>query len=104
MSTDYVTLPSYWASALVNGDFSGFSLLDPEDEARETAAVIATMEELRDQGLEVIGIREMLEAPDEFSDPEYAEPHFTRNYHLYHPDPGPGITGGDVLDYAVINL
>jgi hypothetical protein len=77
---DTVTLPAYWASALVNGDFSGLD----EDEAAQCEMV---MDKLANDGWEVVGT-----ADD-------AEPHFTWNYQVHNPHSQ--YKGGEVMDYIV---
>ncbi len=73
-----VTLPAHWASALVNGDFSGLD--DPLDLAHCERAI----ERLAAAGLEVV---------DALEDTE----RFTWFYALY--DPESGAQGGIVCDY-----
>ena len=81
IETDIVTLPTYWASALINGDYSG---LDDAEAARCEAAE----DRLADDGWSVSG-----PADD-------VEPRFTWSYGLY--DPAADCMGGDVIDYLVI--
>ena len=81
IEVDTVTLPAYWASALVNGDYSG---LDDDEAARCEAAEKA----LAKDGWSVVST-----ADDD-------EPRFTWSYGLY--DPGAEVSGGDVLDYTVL--
>jgi hypothetical protein len=78
IETDIVTLPAYWASALVNGDTSGMD----DDE-------IADMEAQLD-GLASEGWRVVSTVDDD-------EPRFTWSFNLY----GGNCAGGDVLDYVV---
>lgn len=80
---DTVTAPSDWASALVNGDFSGL-------EEDDTAACIAWADTLEQKGWVVVGV-----ASDENGDSE--DPHFTWSYRLY----GGNAGGGNVVDYIV---
>lgn len=74
------TLPSYWASALINGDYSG---LDDNEAERCRAAV----ERLAADGWSVV------------SDEEDSE-RFTWHYDLY--DPDAGCSGGNVCDYVIL--
>ena len=76
-----VTLPAYWASALVNGDYSG---LDDAEAARCEAAEA----KLAEDGWSVVST-----ADDD-------EPRFTWSYKLY--DPEADCSGGEVLDYTVL--
>ena len=78
--TDVVTLPAYWASALINGDFSSF-----ETDARELEAYLTQVQLLESDGWQVVGIAD-------------EEPRFTWNYDRY----GGTARGGDVVDYIVI--
>jgi hypothetical protein len=81
IETSTITLPSYWACALINGDYSGLE----DDECRRCDAAIA---ELSVDGWEIIDTV------------ENEEPRFTWYYHLY--DPGAGVSGGDVIDYVIL--
>lgn len=87
VETDTVTLPACWASALVNGDTSSFSL-DDDGGVAEIAAITATELELAADGWSVVDV-----ADD-------AEPWFTWNYSAY----GGLASGGDVLEYTVIRI
>lgn len=87
MST--VTLPAYWASALINGDYSGLKDSDPEEAKRCRAKV----KELAAEGWSVEGI----DGQDEDGE---VEARFTWSYDLY--DPGAGVSGGEVLDYIIL--
>ncbi len=80
IEVDTVTLPAVWASALVNGDWSGL-------DAADTAACEREIERLKADGWSVV------------STSDDAEPRFTKQYRLY--NPGSDYTGGDVLDYVV---
>ena len=80
MKRDTTTLPAYWASALINGDYSGL-----EDEA-EAARCAAKVEELADDGWSIVSCED--------------EARFTWSYNLY--DTGADCSGGDVLDYTII--
>lgn len=95
METDTITLPAYWSSALVNGDDSSFDMLDDEFAARERAAVAYVLDELADDGWSVVDVARNDEG-------EPMDPYFSRHYHWHHPDPGAGVTGGDVLEYTII--
>ena len=82
-------LPAHWASALINGDDSSFDLYDDDLAARERAAVEKTVARLfEDGGWHVVDV-----TPD--------EPYFSTSFHLYHPDPGEGVTGGDLREYVL---
>ena len=80
MEQSTVTLPSYWACALINGDASG---LEDDEAARCDAAAAA----LAADGWEIV---------DTVEDSE----RFTWSYDLY--DPDAGVRGGDVMDYVVL--
>ncbi len=77
--TTTVTLPAYWASALINGCY------DSLDEA-EAARCEATINQLADEGWAVVSCDD--------------ESRFTWNYKLY--DTGADCDGGDVLTYTLI--
>lgn len=77
---DEVTLPSYWASALVNGDFSGLTV---EESIRCRAAI----ERLAKDGWTIA------------ADVEDSE-RFTRHYDLY--DPLADCSAGNVCDYIIL--
>ncbi len=80
---DTVTLPAYWASALVNGDYS--SLKDWEiEQLDKTVADLAPWY--------VVDIKRNDEG-------EAEDPRFTWNYSLY--NRYSGYSGGEVLDYIV---
>ena len=83
IKTDTVTLPAYYASAFVNGDYSG--LTDAEEKLVNTI-----VDELSAKGMEIIDV-----VRDE--DGNADEPRFTWSYRLY----GGDAQGGDVLDYVV---
>jgi hypothetical protein len=76
-----VTLPAYWASALINGDASG---MDDEEEVLMNAAC----EALTADGWYIVDV-----ARDD--EGEACEPWFSWSYRLY----GGDASGGDVLDY-----
>lgn len=85
IETDTITLPAAWASALVNGDYTGF--WDGEyGAAAEAARCEAAEVELANAGWSIV------DAP--------GEPYFTWSYRLY--DSGADCTGGDVLDYTIL--
>jgi hypothetical protein len=90
IETDTVTAPAIWASALVNGDYSSFSLDDDGGDA-EIAAIEAFVTGLAEDGWQVIDV-----ARD--ADGECEEPHFTWAYALH----GGTASGGDVLDYTIL--
>lgn len=79
-----VTAPAYWASALVNGDYSGMK----EAEATRCAAFVGAL--AKDKTAIVDVVRD--------ADGQAVEQRFTRAYDLY--DPGATCRGGDVLDYV----
>lgn len=79
MTTDTITLPAYWASALVNGDFSSLTP-DEENRCREE------IRRLDSEGWSVVSCED--------------ETRFSWSYQLY--DPGADCRGGDVLDYTII--
>lgn len=81
MKQDTITLPAYWASALINGDYSGMA-----DEA-EAERCAAAEQELADDGWSIVGC-----------DDEYR---FTWSYRLY--DAGADCDGGNVLDYTILH-
>lgn len=85
IEVDTVTLPSYWASALVNGDDSGL-------EDNEIAMVEAACGRLAADGWYVVDV-----ARDDDGNGEDAR--FTWSYQLYCPEAD--CSGGDVLDYVV---
>ena len=87
IETDTITLPSYWASALVNGDYSGLS------DDSEVKRVNATIDRLAADGWHVVST-----ADDD--DGNSVEPRFTWHYRLY--DPGADCSGGEVLDYVLL--
>jgi len=82
-----VTLPVYWASALINGDDSSFDIMDDEDAEKERRLLDSTMTSLFGN------------LRYEFTD--VGEPHFSRNYHHYVEGDISPVTGGDVAEYAV---
>lgn len=81
-----VTAPAYWASALVNHDYSGLS----DQEAAWCDAWASAH-----SPWEVVDV-----ARDDDGEPP--EPRFSRVYHIHAcgfcPD---GVTGGDVIDYVM---
>ena len=79
MEMDTVTLPSYWASALINGDYSSL-------DAQEGARVKALVAQYAKEGWTF----------EDCTD----EPRFTWSYDLY--DTGATCSGGEVLDYTVL--
>ena len=80
LKTDTVTLPAYWASALINGDFTGI-----ESDA-EAARIEAVMDEFATKGWHIVGCED--------------DARFTWSYRLY--DPGADCSGGEVLDYDIL--
>ena len=83
MKVDTVTLPAYYASAFVNGDFSGLT-----SEGVEHANKLIA--ELQADGMTIVDV-----ARDE--DGNGIEARFTRYFRNY----GGDADGGDVLDYVV---
>ena len=81
---DTITLPAFWAGALINGDYTGldFSCEDGGEALRCSTAE----DELAAEGWSIVSCAD--------------EPYFTWSYRLY--DPGAACTGGDVLDYTII--
>lgn len=82
IQVDEVTAPAAWASALVNGDYSG---LDEED----AAALDQWLKHTLPRGWSVVDV-----ARDEEGD---FEPRFTHSYAMY----GGTAQAGDVLDYVI---
>lgn len=81
MRTETITGPAHWASALVNGDYSGLS----DEEAAWCRAWYADLGD----GADVVGCAE--------------EPRFSWHYDLHANGHCPvGVTGGDVIDYVVL--
>lgn len=83
METDTVTGPACWASALINGDDSSFSL-DEDGGAAEIAALDAWASRLAADGWSVVSVVEGSER-------------FTWSYRLH----GGMAEGGEVCDYIV---
>lgn len=79
IETTEITLPSYWASALINGDDSGM-------EPHEILAMDAYLERVLDGGWYVVSYIEDSER-------------FTNRYDLYQGDSS--IRGGTVMDYVI---
>jgi hypothetical protein len=82
---DHVTLPAYWASALVNGDDSGLD----DDESDQMNMMV---HQLAQDGWHVVDV-----ARDESG--EGQEPRFTNSYQVHNPHSQ--YRSGDVLDYVV---
>jgi hypothetical protein len=80
---DTITLPAYWASALINDDYSGLEDHDPAEAARCRAVVADLAADGWYVGCDV-------------DDTE----RFTWYYRLY--DPGAECDGGNVLDYTIL--
>ncbi len=85
IETDTITLPVYWASALVNGDYSGIEGVDA-DHCRQT------VQELANDGWEIVGL-----VCDDDGEPQEAR--FTWHYRLY--DRHASCQGGEVIDYVI---
>lgn len=90
IETSTVTLPAYWASALVNGDTSSFSLND-DGGAEELAAMNTQIDALASAGWRVVDV-----CRDEDGDAQ--DPRFTWSYAVH----GGTASGGDVLDYVIL--
>lgn len=82
IEVDTVTLPAFWACALINADTSGMT-----DE--EEAHMNAYMETIEADGWYVVDV-----VRDEDGN---SEPRFTWSYNLY----GGDAKGGDVIDYVM---
>ena len=87
--TTTTPLPAHWACALINGDDSSFDLHDDDAAARERVAVEETVARLFEEG----GWYVVDVTPD--------EPYFSSSFHHYHPDPGEGVTCGDLMEYVL---
>lgn len=83
IEVDTITLPAYFASAFVNGDYSGLT-------DAETKRADELVGKLTDDGWAIVDV-----ARD--ADGNGCEPRFTWSYRLY----GGDAEGGDVLDYVV---
>jgi hypothetical protein len=84
-----ITGPAYWASALVNGDWSGLNETE-RDQLRDWLAR---------EGLDRIDRAQVVDVVRDDSG-EAQEPRFTWAFDLYAPE-CIGARGGDVLDYVV---
>jgi Ca2+-binding RTX toxin-like protein len=82
IEVDTITLPSYWASALINGDYSGLN----DGEAQRCKAEVDFL----------AGAKSYV-----VSDVEDSQ-RFTWHYNLY--DPEAGVSGGEVMDYVIHKL
>jgi hypothetical protein len=83
-----VTLPAYYASTFVNGDFSGI------DNADEVAHVQSIIDSLASDGWHIVDVKRDEEGNGD-------EPRFTWCYQLY--NAFGNASGGDVLDYVVFS-
>ena len=81
-----VTLPAYYASAFINGDFSG---IETEEEVAHVQSII---DSLASDGWAIVDVKRDEEGNGE-------EPRFTWCYQLY--NAFGNASGGDVLDYVV---
>lgn len=90
IETDTVILPACWASALINGDVSGFSL-DDDGGTAEIAAMQQELDRLTEEGWSVVDV-------NRDHDGEPSEPWFTWSYSMY----GGTAKGGDVCEYTVL--
>ncbi len=88
IEVDEITLPAYYATAFINGDFSGI-----EDDA-ECEHVQKIVDDLAAKGWSIVSTK------------DDSEPRFTNCFHLHHgyqPEGHPClVTGGDVLDYVIL--
>jgi hypothetical protein len=82
IEVDTITMPAFWACALINDDRTGMT-----DE--EEAAMDAYLAPIEADGWYVVDV-----VRDEDGN---SEPRFTNSYRLYGGDAG----GGDVIDYVV---
>jgi hypothetical protein len=82
IEVDTITMPAFWATALINDDRTGMS-----DE--EEAAMDVYMKDIEADGWYVVDV-----VRDEDGN---SEPRFTWSYRLY----GGDANGGDVIDYVV---
>lgn len=82
MKTETMKLPAYWASALINNDYSGLQ----DQDASEADRCRAKVAKLCEAGYEIVDCAE--------------EAHFTWHYRLY--DPDADCTGGEVLEYVAL--
>lgn len=82
ITSKHVTLPAYYATALVNGDQSGLTTQGVADFNKLVA-------DLKADGMTIVDV-----ARD--ADGNAAEPRFTRYFRNY----GGDADGGDVLDYV----
>lgn len=80
-TVETIQLPTIYASALVNGDYSSF---DPENDKEEIENINKIVSALAAQGLEIVDVAE--------------ESHFTWHYRLF----GGLAAGGDVSVYTAI--
>lgn len=78
MEKDTINLLSYWASALINGDYSGL-------EADEAARCRKAESDLQAEGWSIVDV---------------GEPRFTWSYALY--DADAGCAGGEVAEYTIL--
>ena len=83
IEVDTVTMPAFWASALINDDRTGMS-----DE--EEVAMDVYMKDIEADGWYVVDVVRN-------EDGEADEARFTNSYRLYGGDAG----GGDVIDYVI---
>ena len=79
-----ITAPAYWASALINNDYSGMDM-------DETAALHTYLDPTFEEGWSIVSTAE-----DEDGEPREAR--FTWAFDLY----GGTARGGDVIDYIAI--
>jgi hypothetical protein len=82
IEVDEITLPAAWASALVNGDFSGLELSYP-DEAKRCQLVIDALACRNESIVSTVDDSQR----------------FTWHYDLY--DKGAGVSSGTVMDYVI---
>ena len=81
-TVDEITLPAYWANALVNGDYSGLEFSDPTEaqHCRNTVAGLAS------EGWQVVSLIE-------------DSARFTWHYQFYNTEAN--VSGGEVCDYVI---
>lgn len=79
IETDTITLPAYWASAIINDDWTGIS-----DDA-EAERCRRQIDQLAMDGWRIVSTE--------------GEAYFTWSYKVH--DPGADCTGGEVIDYVI---
>ena len=89
--TDYFTFPAAWASALVNGDYSGLESGDTAEAQRCRDVVV----ELAQDGWHIVDVKRDKEGNGN-------DGRFTWDYQIY--DPGSRYSGGSVINYVVMRI